>query len=360
MIPTKNSQLWVSIPKQINFDTPNKQTIIRLRWLVVIVSSYMLILSQETLLGSTLVHGSVLMYLLSNATLYFVDERFFKSLRLFSLLVIGDTIVLSLSLVVAGQLGSDLYLTYFLIIMIAGFWRDFRWSLGFAILLSFLYSGLLLLAEHLNTYMVLRIPFLFVASLLYGYFTQVVSNERTLREKAEKEARRDFLTGLPNRQAYDERIQEELERAIRYKRPLSILMIDLDDFKTINDSLGHGFGDAILRKFSEHLNQNVRRSDFAARIGGDEFVVILPETDLEAAFDLANRIRSRITENPIEITEGFFPVTVSIGVSSNLIENYSDHSRMKLAADRALYRAKRAGKNKVETPANSNPEQLLS
>jgi diguanylate cyclase (GGDEF)-like protein len=360
MIPTLNSQLWFSIPKQIVFDTPNKHTIIRLRWLVVIVCSYMLILSQETLLGSTVVHGFVLIYLLTNATLYFLDERFFKSLRLFSLLVIVDTLVLSFSLVVADQLGSDLYLTYFLIIMIAGFWRDFRWSLGFAILLSLLYSGLLLLAENLNTYMVLRIPFLFVASLLYGYFTQVVSNERTLREKAEKEARRDFLTGLPNRQAYDERIQEELERAIRYKRLLSILMIDLDDFKTINDSLGHEFGDMVLQKFSEHLNQTIRRSDFAARLGGDEFVVILPETDLDAAVDLANRIRSRITGNPIEITNGFLPVTISIGISSNLIENYSDHSRMKLAADRALYRAKRAGKNKVETPANSNPEQLFS
>jgi diguanylate cyclase (GGDEF)-like protein len=360
MLATVNIQPWALIPKQVVFDAPNKQTIIRLRWLVVIVSSYMLILSQETLLGSTLVHGSVLMYLLSNATLYFVDERFFKSLRLFSLLVIVDTFVLSLSLVVAGQLGSDLYLTYFLIIMIAGFWRDFRWSLGFAIVFSLLYSCLLLLAENLNTYMVLRIPFLFVASLLYGYFTQVVSNERLLRQKAEKEARRDFLTNLPNRQAYDERIQEEIERAIRYKRPLSILMIDLDDFKTINDSLGHEFGDTVLRQFSAHLNQNIRRSDFAARVGGDEFVVILPETDLETAVDLGNRIRLRITEYPIEITEGFFPVTVSIGVTSNLIENYSDHSRMKLDADRALYRAKRAGKNKVETPMNSNPEQLFS
>ena len=360
MLATVNIQPWALIPKQVDFDAPTKQTIIRLRWLVVIVCSYMLILSEETLLGSTVVHGSALVYILSNATLYFVDERFFKSLRLFSLLVIIDTLVLSFSLVVAGQLGNDLYLTYFLIIMIAGFWRDFRWSLGFAILLSPLYSGLLLLAENLNTYMVLRIPFLFVASLLYGYFTQVVSNERTLREKAEKEARRDFLTNLPNRQAYDERIQEEIERAIRYKRPLSILMIDLDDFKTINDSLGHEFGDTVLRQFSAHLNQNIRRSDFAARVGGDEFVVILPETDLETAVDLGNRIRLRITEYPIEITEGLFPVTVSIGVTSNLIENYSDHSRMKLDADRALYRAKRAGKNKVETPMNSNPEQLFS
>jgi diguanylate cyclase (GGDEF)-like protein len=349
MIATVDSQLLSLTAKRLIVDPPNQQTIIRLRWLVVIVSAYMLIFPEQRLLEPVLIQGFALFYLLSNAALYFLPERFFKSLRLFSLLVIFDTLALSFCLIVTGQLGSDLYLTYFLIIIIAGFWRDFRWSLGFAVVVSLLYSGLLFLSESLTTYLFLRVPFLFAASLLYGYFTHVLNNERILREKAEQEARSDFLTSLPNRQAYDERVQEEIERANRYSRSLSLLMIDIDDFKMINDTFGHPCGDIVLRQMAKLLNNNIRRMDFVARYGGEEFVIILPETALQGALELAKRIRSVIKESPFETANGLLYLTASIGVSTHQVKDSADAVQMSLEADQALYRAKRSGKDRVET-----------
>lgn len=331
------------IPKPA-LDAPNKQTIIRIRWMIVIASCYLLLFPQDALLGQGFVHGFTLVYVVSNASLYFLDQRRFESFSFFSTLVIFDTLALTFSLVVTGQLGSDLYLTYFLLIIIAGFWKDFRWSLAFASLISVLYSYLLFIAEDPNTYMFLRIPFLFIASVFYGYFAQTVSAERTRREKAEEDARKDFLTGLPNRQAFDEKMREEIERATRYDRPLSLLIIDIDNFKTVNDSLGHQWGDVVLQGVAELMKRNIRPPDFVARVGGEEFVVVLPETELLGAVEVGNRLRIQIKECPFETPKGLLIVTVSVGVSVNLI---GDQKQLFCDADQALYIAKHGGKDRV-------------
>jgi len=329
-------------------DAPKKPTIIRLRWLVVTIASYVLLFSQETLLAQELVHGFVLFHILTNGCLYSVDESRFESLRFVAPLVVFDTFALSFSLIVTGQLGSDFYLSYFLMIIIAGFWKDFRWSLGFAVVLSLFYSVLLLISESLTTSLMLRAPFILIASVFYSYFVQVVNNEHALRQKAEKEARHDFLTGLPNRQSYQETIALETERARRYGRPLSILMVDIDNFKLVNDGLGHECGDIVLQKVASTLQNSLRNLDFVARFGGEEFIVILPETDLAGALETADRLRLTIKETPVETANGLLAVTVSIGASSNLIKDLTDHVRMTLDADQALYLAKKAGKDRVE------------
>ena len=338
-------------------DAPNKQTIIRLRWMIVIASCYLLLFSQDALLGHGFVHGFTLFYVVSNASLYFVDQRRFKSFFVFSTLVIFDTLALTFSLIVTGQLGSDLYLTYFLLIIIAGFWKDFRWSLAFASLISVLYSYLLFIAEDLDTYMLLRVPFLFVVSVFYGYFTQTISDERKRREKAEEEARKDFLTGLPNRQAFDEKMTEEIDRATRYDRPLSLLIIDIDNFKTVNDSLGHQWGDIVLQGVAEIIRRNVRPADFVARVGGEEFVAVLPETELLGAVEVGNRLRRQIKENPFETPKGLLIVTVSIGVGVNLV---GDQKQLFCDADQALYIAKHGGKDQVAVlPGNISDRPTL-
>jgi diguanylate cyclase (GGDEF)-like protein len=331
------------------FDAPKKQTIIRMRWLVIAVASYLLLFAQETLLSVDLIHAFVLLYVLTNVSLYSLELRSFDSVRFLATLVFADTVALSFALIVAGQLGSDFYLSYFLIIIIAGFWQDLRWSLGFAILLCFFYSFLLFLAESLTTHLLLRVPFVLAASIFYSYFVQVVNNEHTLREKAEREARHDFLTGLPNRHAYKERMSQEIERSKRYSRDLGLLMVDVDNFKLVNDSLGHDAGDIVLQKVAALLSGSLRTMDFVARIGGEEFVVILPETNLDGAIEVANRLLSAIRENPIETTKGLLPVTVSIGISSGALNDSLDERRMMSDADQALYRAKRTGKDRVET-----------
>ena len=337
---------WLPFISKPALDAPKKQTVIRLRWMIVIASCYLLLFSQDALLGQGFVHGFTLFYVVSNASLNFIDQRRFESFSFFSTLVIFDTLALTSSLVVTGQLGSDLYLTYFLLIIIAGFWKDFRWSLAFASLISVLYSYLLYMAEDPNTFMFLRIPFLFIVSVFYGYFAQTVSAERTRREKAEEDARKDFLTGLPNRQAFDEKMREEIERATRYDRPLSLLIIDIDNFKLVNDSLGHQWGDVVLQGVAEIMMRNVRSPDFVARVGGEEFVVVLPETELLGAVEVGNRLRIQVKECPFETPNGLLIVTVSVGVGVNLV---GDHKQLFCDADQALYIAKHGGKDQVAT-----------
>jgi diguanylate cyclase (GGDEF)-like protein len=327
------------------FGARSKATIIRLRW-IVILASFALLASTNNLPFATLAYAFALFHIFTNASLYFLQEQTITSHRVFSILMIFDTFALSFSLIVTGNLGSDIYLCYFLVVVIAAFWQDIRWSLAFAIIISLVYGCLLLIAEQYDTELLLRIPFLFIASLFYGYFTQLIGYERSRREKAESEARKDFLTGLANRKAFDEQIRLEEERARRYGRPLSLLMIDIDNFKAVNDSLGHGWGDDVLRVVARTIATATRQSDFAARYGGEEFAVILPETEVDDALRVGDRIRLAVRENPIATPRGLLLITVSIGASSNRVTT-SDRS-LDRDADQALYLAKRRGKDRVE------------
>lgn len=333
------------------FDAPKKSTIIQLRWVVILASCSLLAFTEQPLISKNLVYTFAFFHILTNALLYLISEEKIVSFRFFSTLVLLDTFALSFSLIVTGNLGSDLYLTYFLVIIIAAFWQDIRWSLAFALIISFLYGSLLFMTQQYETEPLLRIPFLFIASLFYGYFSQLISSERSLRADAEMEARKDFLTGLANRKGFDESMTREQERAERYQRPLSLLMVDIDNFKGVNDTLGHEWGDKVLRVVSEILSRSIRQTDFAARYGGEEFAVILPETSLEQALQLGDRIRLAIRENPLDTPRGLLLVTVSIGVSSNLVKT-PDQRSLDHEADQALYLAKRRGKDRVECLPN--------
>jgi diguanylate cyclase (GGDEF)-like protein len=348
LFPDFNNLSFASLAESV-FDAPKKDTIIRLRWLVITVAAYLLLFAQETLLPTDLVHVFILVYIATNASLYPLEPKSFDSLRFLATLVFVDTLALSFALIIAGQLGSDFYLSYFLVIIMAGFWKDFRWSLGFAVVLALFYSFLLLLAESLTTQLLLRVPFVLAASIFYTYFVQLVNNEHVLRKKAEKEARHDFLTGLPNRQSYRERMAQEIDRSIRYGRTLGLLIVDIDNFKLVNDVLGHDWGDIVLQKVAAQLGKTVRSVDFVARIGGEEFVIILPETDITGAVAAANRLLFAIRENPVETTKGLLPVTVSIGVNAGVATDPEDEKRLIADADQALYRAKKSGRDRLAT-----------
>ncbi|HLA96244.1 MAG TPA: sensor domain-containing diguanylate cyclase, partial [Pyrinomonadaceae bacterium] len=152
----------------------------------------------------------------------------------------------------------------------------------------------------------------------------------------------DVLTGLLNRRYLQERLSEELNRSKRYRFPMSFLMIDVDKFKSYNDSYGHPAGDEALRIVSNILKENLRGADVAARYGGEEFAVLLPQTSIEEASQIAERIRRQI-----ERTD--FPhrsVTVSIGIANSTAEVNSPDDLI-WAADRALYQAKDRGRNNV-------------
>jgi len=171
------------------FEVPKKITVIRLRWLVVIICSYLLLSSKETWLPTSSVHAFILAYVLSNVALYFVDDGLFDSSYFYSPLVIFDTLFVTASLVMSGQVETDFYLVYFLIVILCTIWQDFRGLMVVAILATLLYGFFLFKTAQIHEPSIyLRVPFIFVISLFYGYFAQVVRAEKTLKEQAEQEA----------------------------------------------------------------------------------------------------------------------------------------------------------------------------
>lgn len=164
----------------------------------------------------------------------------------------------------------------------------------------------------------------------------------SMNEALSQESRTDRLTGLNNRGSFDEFLFEEFERALRRNRPLSLLMMDIDHFKKLNDTFGHAHGDEVLRQVSKILGDNVRPADFAARYGGEEFVVVLPNTSEEGAMILAERIRKAIQNNRWDQRA----VTVSIGVATQSRDHGNAHD-LTCSADSALYESKQNGRNRA-------------
>jgi two-component system, cell cycle response regulator len=158
----------------------------------------------------------------------------------------------------------------------------------------------------------------------------------------------DALTGLFNRRYMESHLSTLIEQALARGKPLSALVLDIDYFKSINDSHGHDAGDDVLRDFAMRIRRSIRGIDLACRYGGEEFVVIMPETDMAVATMVAERLRRRIAADPFTIQQGTrnIPVTISIGIAA-LGGRDDDAARLLKRADQALYRAKRDGRNRV-------------
>jgi diguanylate cyclase (GGDEF)-like protein len=160
---------------------------------------------------------------------------------------------------------------------------------------------------------------------------------------------RDQLTGLANRRSFDNRLDLEWQRGIRERTPVSILIMDIDQFKTYNDNFGHQQGDVTLRLIADTIKQSLKRaSDFSARWGGEEFVVLLPNTDAIGAMGVAESIRASIEAMVIPCAdERGQRATISIGVSSQVPEQNVTTDSFVSAADQAMYKAKESGRNRV-------------
>ena len=170
----------------------------------------------------------------------------------------------------------------------------------------------------------------------------IQSKEKILKEQILT----DPLTGAPNRRAYEMRIQEEFQRFKRYGQSFSLMVLDLDRFKNINDTYGHSAGDLVLKEIVRRIRANLRESDMFFRYGGEEFVIILPGTDTRGAIEVGEKIRKLIESTKFVYKGNILPITVSIGVT---VVSEKDSSPMDIfdRADEALYRAKTAGRNKV-------------
>jgi len=183
-----------------------------------------------------------------------------------------------------------------------------------------------------------------MALLLIGEMNETARLNAVLRNLSYMDA----LTGIYNRRKFEEFLKEEWEKAKRMKRPIALLMIDIDRFKSYNDLLGHSMGDECIKKVADAISSNTRKDvDLPARYGGEEFVVVLPGTGVREAGEIAERIRRDVESLGVRHPLGG-SVTVSIGVASAVPGILSEARSLVDMADRALYRAKRKGRNRVE------------
>jgi len=164
----------------------------------------------------------------------------------------------------------------------------------------------------------------------------------TKQKEAETLAEIDPLTNVYNRRKFSELLDQEIERVERYNRALSVVLLDIDYFKKINDTYGHDVGDYVLKRMTKLIKENIRRVDTLARYGGEEFVVILPETGIKGAMAVAERIRRVIEETSFNKVDH---VTISAGVS--VFKDGDNHQSVVKKADNALYVAKREGRNRI-------------
>jgi diguanylate cyclase (GGDEF)-like protein len=211
--------------------------------------------------------------------------------------------------------------------------------------------------NHFTTPADLIIPLIFLLWAGFVWFSSVVflrtTNDMQKLVQLEKETITDSLMGIYNRRFLDQRLDEEVHRSQRHSLPLSILLIDIDHFKDVNDRFGHIFGDRVLSDLAQLLQVTIRSNDLIARYGGDELMIICPITDKAEAMVLAERIRSTVSVNRFPLgPETTRPlgliITVTIGVGA-MTPRAADAHAIINAADQALYRAKLAGRDRVGT-----------
>ncbi|GEM_PF-865377 len=197
----------------------------------------------------------------------------------------------------------------------------------------------------------ISISVVLISVFLAFIVTNLVMNQKfKLNRQLEEQSTRDGLTGIPNRRYFNEHLDIEWRRAMRSSKPLSLIMVDIDNFKAYNDTYGHLNGDECLRKVAVCLHKGARRpADVVARFGGEEFVVLLPETTLDGAASLAENLRRRVEmlDIPHKQSSLHGKITISLGVASLIPSPALSPDDLLEHADKALYRAKHLGRNRV-------------
>jgi diguanylate cyclase (GGDEF)-like protein len=255
--------------------------------------------------------------------------------------------------------GTDISFAVFYVIPVAliGWYGNWVWAIAMSCISAASWFGANLLVQP-SVVPSLGI-FAWNAATRLGFFLIIGQTLYALRRALEQErifARTDTLTGALNYRAFHEMAEMERQRALRYQHPLTLLYIDADDFKTVNDQWGHQTGDEVLRRIAETLKSHLRATDVTARLGGDEFAVMLPETSPEAAQTTAHKIRDRLLE---EMQRAGQPITFSIGVLT-FVKLPNTVDIMVAEADALMYAVKRSGKNAMKYEIAVAPQPIVS
>jgi diguanylate cyclase (GGDEF)-like protein len=182
----------------------------------------------------------------------------------------------------------------------------------------------------------------------------VAVNHARLFGQIQQQALTDALTGCFNRRSFELQLERELQLAVRIRQPLSLVLLDIDKFKEVNDTFGHDIGDRVLRILANSVREELRGVDTAARYGGEEFAIILPQAGIDGALIAAQRLRAKVEALNIP---NVGKITASFGVATFPF-NASSRDTLIVTADRALYEAKNSGRNRVCTPPDSSTLEL--
>ena len=340
----------------VTADAPNRVHFIQQQTLITVILSYQLLFSPSQAPVSGIKEYVILGLLFLIVGLMVLPPRVVEATWFPVTLALGDTAITTVMIYLSGNATSDMYLTYFLIIVIASTCRTLAQMLGLSIVVCGMYTAMVYMmsagAEDVPWEShFLRIPFLLIMATFYGLTTERV--RKITREKSDLLLERnaltnyDPLTGLPNRRLFTDLLDKALERALRNDQLVGVLVLDLDDFKRINDTLGHTMGDLLLTAVSARLTSCFRKSDTVARFSGDEFGVILENiSSPDYAARLAQKLQAAMAPS-LSLGGHEIVVTASLGVSVFPLDA-SDPDTLIKNANTAMNHVKAQGKNALQ------------
>lgn len=353
------------------FKNESEFFITRMRWLVLLGTPFLFYLTRlpmDTLFwmvfGVTVIVNLYVHWYLMHKP---VTSKHFHFLSLV------DTVFVSSLLFIGGKEHADLHQLYYFLILVLGIRYGIKSYFGLVLVIGLIYTAVSVATTYYYDFVIntVQLATQLIYFLAFGMLASFIL-EREHRQSKEKEeliselqvayqqlchynakveemAKKDPLTNLFNYRYFNERLEHEIEWAVNYHKPLSIVMIDIDHFKVFNDTYGHPAGDKALQTAASVFMEKVRDRDLVARYGGEEFLILLPDTDITEAVQCAERIRNAISATKIRVDKEKTDVyiTISSGVAS-LSKNSPSAPELIRNADKALYQAKAGGRNKVQ------------
>lgn len=351
----ENKILNESTPKEKKTNNKNgKNSLLYIRWLFIVFFICTYFFDPHISFDRFVFHETIAVTVIYNLFVTFYcliyNRSSGKYRKILHWVIYADVIAASVFVFELGGVNSDVYMIYFFIIGFCVIFNDIIKTLQVGIFCSSLYLiACMVSAGEFNVWkLIMREFFILIAAYGVSLINREVRKYDEMHKRESKLARTDKLTGLANRHYLEQKLKEEIEYSNTTGHPLNILIFDLDNFKRFNDTYGHVWGDKLLTLFADIIRQNTRQADIPIRFGGEEFLILIRDLDVEIAKSVADRIRRQLEKQKIYVgnEDERGVVTVSGGVAQ-----YPRHSsNIKEAidlADKALYHAKGTGKNKI-------------